>query len=344
MSTLPPDRARLLWIGLEGPDLERDRAPIRAGGAVLFGRNLDPDPRTGPLRCHTLIRELQAEWEDAVPLAVALDQEGGPVSRLRPWVGETPSFHRIWRTSGPEGAQAWGRLWGEGLRLLGFNVNFAPSADRFDGHAGTGLGERCASSDPEEVTAAAEAFLRGLESEGVAGCLKHSPGLGGTRVDSHRELPELVDLDQLTLGRVPFQRLARPDRLVMVAHLRTPWSEGHPASLHRGHVAGNPWGVEAAWVTDDLEMGACAAYSWSERVHRALDAGHLGLLVCQGEASQAAAVAALQQAPEDQVSSALQRSRAFRRTLGAHHGAPFDARAWEDWAARVAEASALQPS
>ncbi len=331
-----PDAGSTLWQGLPGLDADGAAGLGHVpGGVVLFGRNLDPDPGLGPARCHALIRGLRHRWEGAIPLAVAIDQEGGPVSRLKPWVGETPSFRQIWITSGKSGAEAWGRLWGEGLRLLGFNINFAPVVDLFDEIPGTGLGERRASGAPHEVAEAAGAFLRGLESQGVQGCLKHFPGLGGTRVNSHHALPELNDPEQVEHALGPFRRLANPDRLVMVAHVRTPWSGGLPASLHRQHVADNPWGVQAAWVTDDLEMGGCAAWPWPERIRLALEAGHMALLVCQSQEAVAASQEALEALPPELVAAAVQAGRRYRATLRPADPSPFDASAWQDWLHRL---------
>lgn len=329
---------QLIWRGVHALDAAQVAEDPAPGGLVLFARNLDPDPVAGPPRCRALVDDLQRRWGRDTPLAVAIDQEGGPVSRLKAWVGETPSFRQIWRADGAAGAEAWGRLWGEGLGMLGLGVNFAPLADLHDGIPGTGLGDRRASADPQEAGDAAEAFLRGLEATGVKGCLKHFPGLGGTKVDSHHALPELLDADAIHQAVAPFQRLARPDRLVMVAHVRTPWSEGLPASLHPRHVAGNPWGVSALWVTDDLEMGGCAAWPWPERIRRAVAAGHAGLLVCQSQEALDATRAALSELPETWLRDALARSAAYRRGLATFPA--FDAAAWTAWVGRVTEASA----
>lgn len=329
---------RILWTGVLGQETQSIADP--PGGVVLFGRDLDPDPATGPPRCHALLRDLQERWNDGSTLAVAIDQEGGPVSRLKVWVGETPSMRRIWTASGAPGCEAWGRLWGEGLRRLGFNVDFAPVADLHGGTADSPLGQRCASEDPEEAASAAGAFLHGMESLGIKGCLKHFPGLGGTRLDSHVGLPELTDPAQVEKGLAAFRRLAHPDRLVMVAHVRTPWSGDLPASLHRGHAAGNPWGVQGRWITDDLEMGGVAAWPWVERIPLALAAGHQALLVCQFRGSIEEVRKILQGLPETAWRGALDAFTSFRRSLPLPDPAPFDPDGWSDWVRRVQAAAA----
>lgn len=329
----------ILWMGFQGRALPEVRSDLHPGGVILFARNLDPDPATGPAACKALLDGLQDRWGGALPLAVAIDQEGGAVSRLRPWVGDTPSFRRIWERGGAAACEAWGRLWGEGLALLGFNVDFAPVSDLWDGHVGTGMGDRCASTDPEAVAAATGAFLHGLEAQGVRGCLKHFPGLGGTLLDSHQGLPELTDQGRIGENARPFVALSHEDRLVMVAHLKLPASEGLPASLHRGFVADNPWGVRGRFLPDDLEMGGCAEWDWDHRVRLSLAAGHEWLLVCQTEAGVGACATALEKLPSSAWAHALARAEGLRAHLRAPRPGPLDRVAWEGWLQRLRAAA-----
>jgi len=329
---------RLLWsgiFGLDGADVAQDRAP---GGIVLFGRNLDPDPAAGPARCHALVRGLQARWGGDAPLAVAVDQEGGAVSRLRPWVGPTPALRQLWLRGGASACRRWGALWGRGLAMLGCNVDFAPVADLW-APGGAAMGDRCAGGTPLEAALAAGAWLAGLEGAGVRGCLKHFPGLGGTALDSHLGLPERADPGAVAAGALPFRMLAQPDRLVMVAHLLLPGSGGLPASLCRPMVADNPWGVRARWLPDDLEMGGCRDWDWPERVRLCLEAGHQALLVCQTPAGIAACAQAAEQLPEELWMPAAGRFLAMRR--GLPPGPPrFSHTAWEAWVRQVEAATA----
>ncbi len=329
----------ILWMGFTGRRPEEVRTDLTPGGVILFARNLDPDPAMGPAACKALNDGLQARWGDPT-LAIALDQEGGAVSRLRPWVGETPNLRIIWKEGGAAACEAWGRLWGEGLGLLGFNVDFAPVADLWDGHPGTGMGDRCASRNPIEVAAAAGAFLHGLEATGVKGCLKHFPGLGGTLLDSHKGLPELTQQDQIAENARPFIALAHEDRLIMVAHLKLPATDGLPASLHRGSVADNPWNVRGRFLPDDLEMGGCTDWDWDARVRLSLAAGHEWLLVCQTEAGVSACAAALERLPSSAWAQALERSRILRMNLRESRPGALDGAAWSDWVTKIRTASA----
>ena len=221
--------------------------------------------------------------------------------------------------------------------MLGFNVDFAPVLDLWDGHPGAGIGDRAASDQPSEAAAAAGAFLHGLESTGVRGCLKHFPGLGGTTLDSHQGLPALGDSAGVARNAEAFIPLAHPDRLVMVAHLRTPATGAIPASLHRGSVADNPWGIQGRFLPDDLEMGGCADWSWDDRVRLSLAAGHQWLLVCQTPEGWTACAEAAGRLPEPLWAPALEATRSMRRHLPP--APPFEPQAWKAWVARLQTAA-----
>ena len=330
------DGSELLWRGVWGLDMAdiADEAGPIPGGMVVFARNLDPDPLRGPERLFNLIRGIQKEWGADCPMAVAIDQEGGAVSRLKKWVGETPPLRHVWLNGGADACRLWGRLWGMGLSMLGISVDFAPVLDLFDGRADTGLGNRCASPDPFEAAIAAGAFLDGLESTGVRGCLKHFPGLGGTRVDSHLAMPSIEDPAIIDKNVLPFARLANPDRLIMVAHLQTPDSGGLPASLHRGSVADNPWGVVGRWIPDDLEMGGCQAPDWGTRARLAIEAGHQALLVCQSPQAVKEAAEAAEALDGSWTGPAIEAFRSLRTSLKPMPAA-FDSEAWRAWVGEV---------
>lgn len=321
---------QVLWAGFDGLDLADLPGDFAPGGVVVFAKNLDPDPLAGPRRLRQLLDDLRAR---SGPLVVAIDQEGGPVSRLRAWTGPTPGLRDLWLAGGESACEAWGALWGMGLRMLGIDVDFAPVVDRFDGHPGTGLEGRCASSDPGDTARAAGAFLHGLEGEQVRGCLKHFPGLGGTLVDSHRSLPELGEPQLLEQNLRPFLQLAHPDRLVMVAHLRTPRTGELPASLHAGSVKDNPWGIQARWIPDSLDMGGCGAWSWDERVRLALEAGHEALLVCMPFSEVQACGEALARLPEAAWAPAAERFGSLRARVTPP--GPWDDEAFQAWLQEV---------
>jgi beta-N-acetylhexosaminidase len=130
-----------------------------------------------------------------------------------------------------------------------------------------------------------------------------------------------------------FVPLAHPDRLVMVAHLRTPASGSVPASLHAGSVHDNPWGLQGRFLPDDLEMGGCADWTWDDRVRLSLEAGHQWLLVCQTPTGWTACAEAAGRLPASLCAKALESTRSMRRHLPP--APPFDPQVWKNWLTRL---------
>jgi len=253
---------RTLMVGLpagelDGPTADRVRR-LAPGGVILFARNLDSAAQTT-----ALLGELRRLVPH--PLLCALDQEGGRVSRLEPWVGPTPTAQTLAR-EGEETTLRFGRATARGLHSLGFNLDFAPVVDLCTPSATNGIGSRSFGTDPERASVLAGAFLTGLQDEGVAGCLKHFPGLGPTSVDSHEQLPT-ADRDADALRRLdllPYRRLGARAASVMVGHGHYPGLDstpGVPATLSSTIVNGllrEEIGYHGLVVSDDLEMGAVA--------------------------------------------------------------------------------------
>ncbi len=284
MSDIAGAAGGCLMVGLPGPDLDtdtRDRlSDLRPAGVILFGRNLD-----SPERLAELQRALGGLRQP--PRLVALDQEGGRVSRLQPWIGPTPTAAEL-ATRGSGATEGFAADTGRALGALGFNVDFAPVVDLCDVAATNGIGDRSYGVAPDVVVEHADAFLRGLTAAGVAGCLKHFPGLGDTPVDSHLSLPtcprSVAALEAADL--IPYRRLAARAPAVMIGHGHyTAWhprpepatgSRAIVADLLRGEI-----GFEGLVVTDDLEMGAVLPLDPDgSYAVRALEAGCDLLLYC----------------------------------------------------------------
>jgi len=226
---------------------------------------------------------------------VAVDLEGGRVNRLAKLVGPLPSPARA-AAAGSAAILALGRALGAACAHFGITVDYAPVVDMgiSGGHLG-GEG-RCLGANPEEVVAAAETLLSGLEEPGVASCLKHFPGLGTGTVDSHRDLPVLDEGVEAEIE--VFRRLARPERAVMVAHALAPTlGEPHtPASLSRAIVGLLDPFSNGPVISDDLEMGALARYgTLGERACAALLAGCHQVLVCNAMDARREVVAHVQE-------------------------------------------------
>lgn len=260
-----------IWVTLDGhepaPALEaflREAVPF---GVLLFARHLKSPEQ---------VRALTAAVREGAPgVRVALDQEGGRVNRLKVLGMEFPGADEA--VGAPGRVESNARAMGDALRDLGFDVDFAPVADLGPAGNGTGLETRCYGDDPRTVTACCRAFLRGLSAAGVSGCLKHFPGLGGSAVDSHRDLPEVPGaLADRQWHLRPYRELAGEVPFVMTAHGRYAHLEDDaPSSLSPATYALlREIGFQGLAVTDDLNMGAVRGDGplWA-RALRALAAG-----------------------------------------------------------------------
>jgi len=290
---------QFLFIGLPGTELDgetRDLVEeVQPGGVIIFGRNV-----AGPEQLRSLldgVRELVK-----TPLLFGIDQEGGLVDRLRRIFTPMPSARTIRQHGDLAAARALGRITGEVLRMLGFNLNFAPvmsimTEDR--DLLSNGLYSRSFGRSPGEVLGYTTVYMRGLQGTGLLGCLKHFPGIGAGEVDSHEEMPvvQLSHDDLIAQDLAPyielFQRRDDRVRCVMVSHggfpnidIREEITGGllEPASLNYNIVTKllrEELGYQHLVVTDDLEMGAIARHCEIEDAAvRAAKAGEDMLLIC----------------------------------------------------------------
>jgi beta-N-acetylhexosaminidase len=290
---------QFFYIGLPGPELDAEARAliqeIQPGGVIIFGRNV-----VGPQQ----LRDLLDGVRELLPVAplLGVDQEGGLVDRLRKIFTPMPSARTIRQHGDLSGARSLGRITGEVLRLLGFNMNFAPVMSIMTEERdllSNGLYSRSFGRSPGEVLGYTTVYLRGLQETGMIGCLKHFPGIGAGEVDSHEEMPmvRLTHEDLLAQDLAPyielFQRRDDRVRCVMISHGGFPnidIMKGvtggllEPASLSH-NIATNllrkELGYQHLVVTDDLEMGAIAKHCEIESaVVRAFLAGEDMMLIC----------------------------------------------------------------
>jgi len=290
---------QFFFIGLPGTELDEATRElieeVKPGGIIIFGRNVASPQQ---------LRELLDGARALLPVAplCGIDQEGGLVDRLREIFPPMPSARAIRQHGDLAGARTLGRVTGEVLRMLGFDMNFAPVMSIITEQRSqltNGLYSRSFGSSPAEVLGNTMVYVRGLQAAGVLGCLKHFPGIGAGAVDSHIEMP-LVPLtrnDLLAQDLAPyielFQRRDDRVRVVMVSHggfpnidIKKGTTGGliEPASLSPRIVSTllrQELGYKHLVVTDDLEMGAIAKHCEIEdAVVRAFMAGEDMLLIC----------------------------------------------------------------
>jgi beta-N-acetylhexosaminidase len=241
---------------------ERDRAllaDLRPAGVVLFKSNfLHDQPYERWLEVYgRLLAEVRSILgRDRI--FVGIDHEGGRVCRTPAPITRF-SYAARWAAQ----AGAVGHAMGVELASLGVNLNFAPVLDIHSNPANPVIGPRALGTTSEQVTAAALAFMRGLQAENVLACGKHFPGHGDTATDSHLELPVLnQDLADLRSRELKPFRAAIEARIpmLMTSHLLLPRIDPRePVTLSRrfGHeVLRGELGFKGVVVSDDIGMKA----------------------------------------------------------------------------------------
>ncbi|MFG3494934.1 glycoside hydrolase family 3 protein [Streptomyces sp. NPDC047928] len=266
--TLTRDALTVLQPGFTGtsaPDWLLRRIGEGLCSVGLFGRNI-----ASPEQLAALTAQLRAEHPDVL---VAIDEEGGDVTRLEVRTGSSfPGNLALGWVDDTGLTRAVAHELGRRLAACGVDFNWAPSADVNSDPDNPVIGVRSFGADPELTARHTVAYIEGLQSAGVAACVKHFPGHGDTNVDSHHAMPRIdVDLDTLHARElVPFRAaIAAGSKSVMSAHILLPALDPvSPATLSPRILTGllrQELGYEGLIVTDGMEMQAIASTYGIER-------------------------------------------------------------------------------
>jgi beta-N-acetylhexosaminidase len=281
--------------GTDVPDWIR-RFLAEGGGAImLFSYNV-----RDRAQLTRLTSELQSERGDVL---LAIDEEGGDVTRIDAGEGgSTPGNAALGHVDDLALTEAVARAIGLELAAVGVNWNLAPVAD-VNVPANPVIGVRSFGDDPELVARHVGAYVRGMQSEGVAACAKHFPGHGSTEQDSHLELPTLVG--DVEAGLEPFRSaIAAGVASIMTAHIRVPGYGDDPATVNPALISllREELGFDGVVMADALEMkGLSDSVGVEEGAVRALAAGCDSL--CIGHDLHEEAVAAIEEAVLDALRS-----------------------------------------
>jgi len=294
-------RSRAVIFGCLGTALNdderrffRDCDPL---GFILFARNCET-----PEQIQALVSDLRASVgrEDA---PVLIDQEGGRVQRLKPPLWSAyPSARKLVegvRRASPdhlsEAVYLNARLIAHDLTELGIDVNCTPVVDVPGAGSHEIVGDRAYGDDPVIVAEIGEIVCEGMLAGGVMPVIKHIPGHGRAKTDSHHELPVVTasrdELEEIDFA--PFRHLARMP-WAMTCHLMFPDLDPTRPATHSTTIINDiirgDIGFDGVLCTDDLSMKALGG-SFRQRAERALAAGCDLVVHCNGEMEEMTAVA-----------------------------------------------------
>lgn len=329
--TLAERIGQLCMIGFEGPEVTPDlRAwmkEYRPGGVILFSRNVMDAEQIAHLT-----NELQAIAGDT-PLLIAIDQEGGRVSRLPPEFTIFPPAATVAHSGSTELAYQAAAVTAKELRAVGINMNMAPVLDIHTNPDNPIIGNRAFGTEPEQVSLMGAATIAGLHDHLVLACGKHFPGHGDTTKDSHLELP-VVTASRERLEAVelkPFRyAITHGLQAMMTAHVHYPSLDPtNPATLSYtilSELLRQEMRFEGLIFSDDLEMRAILDHaSVGDAAIRSLQAGVDILLICKTRDLETQAIEAVREAVEsrDIPPQALEASLARLQAIKQRFAYPF---------------------
>lgn len=275
---------QMVMIGIQGTKVDDDSLymlhQFHMGGVILFDRNMD-----SPEQVKQLTSDLQAQSNEKVPLFIGIDEEGGDVVRMAEKLTPPPSQKEIGATGDIEQARTWAIKTAKSLKDMGINVNFAPVADIGSND------KRSYSTDTNTVIDFVRAATKGYQQENIIYSLKHFPGIGKGKVDSHIDSSSIDVAKEVLMTEdiLPFKTIIDEnepnDYFILVSHLKYPaLDEEYPASLSSKIMTDllrYELGYKGIIITDDMEMGAVANHNDFRSIGvNAVKAGADIVLVC----------------------------------------------------------------
>lgn len=275
---------QMVMIGIQGIKVDDDSLYMlnqyHMGGVILFDRNMD-----SPEQVKQLTSDLQAQSNEKVPLFIGIDEEGGDVVRMAEKLTPPPSQKEIGATGDIKQARTWAIKTAKSLKDMGINVNFAPVADVGSND------KRSYSTDTNTVIDFVRAATKGYQQENIIYSLKHFPGIGKGKVDSHVDSSSIDVAKEVLMTEdiIPFKTIIDEndpnDYFILVSHLKYPaLDEEYPASLSSKIMTDllrNELGYKGIIITDDMEMGAVANHNDFRSIGvKAVKAGVDIVLVC----------------------------------------------------------------
>ena len=275
---------QMVMIGIQGTKVDDDSLYMlnqyHMGGVILFDRNME-----SPEQVKQLTSDLQAQSNEKVLLFIGIDEEGGDVVRMAEKLTPPPSQKEIGATGDIEQAKTWAIKTAKSLKDMGINVNFAPVADVGSND------KRSYSTDTNTVIDFVRAATKGYQQENIIYSLKHFPGIGKGKVDSHIDSSSIDVAKEILMTEdiLPFKTIIDEsdpnDYFILVSHLKYPaLDEEYPASLSSKIMTDllrNKLGYKGIIITDDMEMGAVANHNDFRSIGvNAVKAGADIVLVC----------------------------------------------------------------
>jgi len=280
---------QMLIVGFRGTEINNDSYIVRAindlnlGGVIFFDRDVPSQGRIdrnikNPLQ----VKKLTDDLRKVSPLFIAIDAEGGYVNRLKEEYGfrNIPSAQKMGEGSFDK-TKKYGIFLGNELKSLGFNLNFAPVVDVNINPNNPIIGrlERSFSKDADDVFRHAAGFIEGMKQNKIIPAIKHFPGHGSSKEDSHLGMVDVTNTyskEEL----LPYRELILSgySDIIMTAHIVNkkidPYYPATLSSFFLEDILRKELGFRGVIVSDDMDMAAISNnYGFEESIIKAINAG-----------------------------------------------------------------------
>jgi beta-N-acetylhexosaminidase len=285
---------KMLIIGFDGKDILNNKKLISniqngLGGVILFDHYIDDKTKSKNIQSPQQVKKLNESLQSISesPLIICIDQEGGKVARLKEEKGfsNTLSAKEIAFLEEKDAKKEYANLSFQ-LKDLGINCNFAPLVDlgiNKESKIIYGL-DRAYGEDSEQVVKYAQIFMDALNENKIISVLKHFPGHGSAKGDSHEGFVDITKTwDEIEL--TPYKKLLHKTKMIMSAHVYNgKIDENYPATLSfktNTELLRKKLGFNGVLVTDDLQMLAIKKhYKKEEAIELAINSGADILMYC----------------------------------------------------------------
>lgn len=285
---------KMLIIGFDGNDILNNKKLITniqngLGGVILFDHYIDDKTKSKNIQSPQQVKKLNESLQSISesPLIICIDQEGGKVARLKEEKGfsNTLSAKEIAFLEEKDAKKEYTNLSFQ-LKDLGINCNFAPLVDlgiNKESKIIYGL-DRAYGEDSEQVVKYAQIFMDALNENQIISVLKHFPGHGSAKGDSHEGFVDITKTwDEIEL--TPYKKLLHKTKMIMSAHVYNgKIDENYPATLSfktNTQLLRKKLGFNGVLVTDDLQMLAIKKhYKKEEAIELAINSGADILMYC----------------------------------------------------------------
>lgn len=280
----------------EPSHIKRDILDYHLGGVIIYEYDVPSKSRPRNISSKGQIGKLCSDLQSlsTTPLFISSDEEGGKITRLKSKYGfpKTQSPQSIGSIDNTDSTYSWASEIAIQLKQLGINLNFAPLLDLNVNPTSPVIGnlERSFSAETETVKKHATLFIQAHKEQGILCAVKHFPGHGSAKTDSHEGFTD-VSTTWTSQELIPYKEMVKEGTLdmVMTAHVYNNQLDTLPATLSKKimqDILREEIGWKGVIISDDLQMGAIADhYDLETTIFKSLEAGVDILLISNNSAA-----------------------------------------------------------